>query len=592
MTAALTIRGRSVIVKHPAHKYAMDVCNGAVPACKWVRLACARYMRDLDEAQVKGWTFDYRAADHVIQWFEQHLRHTKGQYKGQPFTLLPWQQFIVWNLFGWKKANGTRRFTDAYIEIPKKNGKTTFASGIMLYMLLGDGEDSPEVYCAATHRDQAKIAFDEAEKMAKASPTISKCVRQIRNKIECQANYGKMIPLSSDANSSDGLNVSCGVIDEYHAHKTSEVNDIVKSGTVAREQPLHMIITTAGFNLNGPCHKQHNTSRLLLEGVISDDSSFCIMHTIDLSDTENEDDGDDWRLEENWIKANPSIGHGVKLENLRKEFQQAINYGGTKITNFKTKFLNVWCGARETWIPDHHVAAVMVEQTPDLTGAVAYGGLDLSNSRDITALALRFVLPSGAVHHKTFYWLPEERLNELSSQDDRHPYIQFAREGYIQTTPGNVTDYDQVRKFITGYYMDGNTMKHDPQCLAERFKIHSIAFDRWNSSQCVLNLKNDGIEMVPFGQGFMEMSYPTKQFAEQIYDQDRPLTMDNDPVLRWMMGNVAIQRDPAGNEKPNKEKSADKIDGVVANIMAIGRHISAEAEAQSQMPTNYTLKFL
>jgi phage terminase large subunit-like protein len=588
----ISIKGKSIIQKHPAHVYALDVLSGKIPACKTVHQACQRYLNDLVTAHENGWTFDYREADEVIQWFPKWLKHSKGEYSGKPFHLLPWQKFIVWNLFGFKKKNGARRFSNGYITIPKKNGKTTFASGIMLYMLLADGEDSPEVYCAATHRDQAKIAFNECSRMATSSPSIRNITKQVRNNLSCAANWGVIVPLSSEANSSDGLNVSCGVIDEYHAHATSEVYDIVKSGTIARRQPIFLTITTAGFTLNGPCHKLHNICKQILNGQIEDSSTFTIIYSIDESETDNPDDGDNWMSEAVWEKANPSLGHGVTLERLREEFKQAKNEGGTKITNFKTKFLNVWVGSSRTWIPDEVVKSRMVEEDPDLRGISCYGGLDLANTRDIVAFSLKWELDNERSHYCTWFWLPEQRLLELSTVNDKHPYIQFAREGFITVTPGNVVNYDFVRRVITGYYIDNGTEQFDNNCLARQYAIHSIAFDRWNSSQFITDIETDGMRTMPFGQGFKDLSFPTKELETSIHNESGVVTISSNPVTRWMFGNVAMMTDPAGNIKPDKARSQEKIDGIVSMIMANGCSMHGKAESKNQMPANWQMKLL
>jgi phage terminase large subunit-like protein len=592
MTALAGIRGKSTIERHEAHLYARDVLNGSIPACRRVKQACKRYFADFAKAKETGWRFDYKEASYVIEWFRHHLRHSKGKHKGKPFALLPWQQFIIWNLYGWKRADGSRRFNYAYIEIPKKNGKTTFASGIMLYMLIGDGEDSPEVYCAATHRDQAKLAFDECTRMATTSPSISRIVKLVRNNLSCPQNWGKCVPLSSDANSSDGLNVSCGVIDEYHAHKTSEVYQIVQSGTVARDNPLHLTITTAGFLIDGPCKHLHDTCCKILDGQLTDESQFAIMYSIDDAETGDIDTGDDWRDENVWVKANPSINHGVTIERLRDEYRQAVNKGGSFITNFKTKNLNCWVGSSKTWVPDDRVKSVMtMEDLPMDKSVPAFGGLDLSSVRDIACLALRWER-NGVAYHKQWYWIPEDRLAEVSAANDKHPYIQFARDGYIYTTPGAVIDYDFIRRKITGYYIDNGKVKYDNTCLCAQYHIHSIAFDRWNSSQIVINLKADGLNMIGYGQGYVDMSFPAKELEKSFYSNDGSVVMVNDPVFRWMMGNVTLMTDPAGNIKPDKQRSQEKIDGVVAVIMSIGRALGEKMKSGTQMPDNYQLNML
>ena len=538
---------------HPAEQYAQQVRNKEILTCELVQLAVQRYYRDLDNAFDKGWYFDRKAAVRAITFIER-LKHTKGEWAGQRFRLEPWQQFIIWNIFGWKNADGTRRFRYAYIEIARKNGKTALSAGIGLYMLFADGEARPEVYSAATVKDQAKICFSDAVEIVKATD-LKNYLTPYRNSIVYELKGGMMKPLSSDYGTHDGLNPSCGIIDEFHAHKDSGMFDVIKSAFGARRQPLMFIITTAGFNKNGACYAYRDNVVKVLRGVNSDDTLFGIIYTLD--------DQSEWDNPKMWIKSNPNLGVSLSADYLADQVTDAKNRPEA-VRNVMTKNVNLWVDAEKTWILDEAWMRCCGEMSvDDLAGCECWGGLDLSNISDITAYALLFherdrfqLLP--------FFWIPKEKMLEKIRKENIN-YDLWVRAGYVKVTEGNVIDYDFV--------------KADILSIVSRYDLKSSAYDRWNSSQTIIDLQNEGMECNPFGQGYGSMSAPSKEF-EKLVLSGRIEHFGN-PVLRWMLASTVIKTDPAGNIKPDKEKSVQKIDGIVASIMALGEWMTAQAAEEN-----------
>lgn len=534
---------------HPAELYAQQVRDKQILTCELVQLAVQRYYRDLDNAFDKGWYFDRKAAVRAITFIER-LKHTKGEWAGQRFRLEPWQQFVIWNIFGWKNADGTRRFRYAYIEIARKNGKTALSAGIGLYMLFADGEARPEVYSAATVKDQAKICFSDAVEIVKATD-LKNYLTPYRNSIVYELKGGMMKPLSSDYGTHDGLNPSCGIIDEFHAHKDSGMFDVIKSAFGARRQPLMFIITTAGFNKNGACYAYRDNVIKVLRGVNSDDTLFGIIYTLD--------DPAEWDNPKMWIKSNPNLGVSLSADYLADQVTDAKNRPEA-VRNVMTKNVNLWVDAEKTWILDDAWMRCCGEMSPeDLVGCECWGGLDLSNISDITAYVLLFherdrfqLLP--------FFWIPKEKMLEKIRKENIN-YDIWVRSGYVKVTEGNVIDYDFVKADILE--------------VVSHYDLKSSAYDRWNSSQTIIDLQNEGMECNPFGQGYGSMSAPSKEF-EKLVLSGRIEHFGN-PVLRWMLASTVIKTDPAGNIKPDKEKSVQKIDGIVASIMALGEWMTAQA---------------
>ena len=535
---------------HPAETYAQQVRTGNILTCEFVQLAVDRYYRDMDNALDKGWYFDRKAAQRAISFIER-LKHTKGQWAGLRFKLEPWQQFIIWNIFGWKMADGTRRFRYAYVEIARKNGKTALSAGIGLYMLFADGESRPEVYSAATVKDQARICFSDAVEIVKATD-LKNYLTTYRNSIVYELKGGMMKPLSSDYGTHDGLNPSCGIIDEFHAHKDSGMFDVIKSAFGARKQPLMFIITTAGFNKAGACYAYRDNVIKILRGINEDDTLFGIIYTMDANE--------EWDNPQMWIKSNPNLGVSLFPNYLEDQVNDAKNRPEA-VRNVMTKNVNLWVDAEKTWIlDDAWMKCVGTTEIEDLRGCECWGGLDLSNVSDITAFVLIFH-ENDKFQLLPFFWIPEEKMLEKIRKENIN-YDLWVKAGFVKVTSGNVLDYEFV--------------KADILQIVEIYDLQSSAYDRWNSSQTIIDLQNEGMECNPFGQGYGSMSAPSKEFEKLVLSEK--IEHFGNPVLRWMLSSTLIKTDPAGNIKPDKEKSVQKIDGIVASIMALGEWMTAQAE--------------
>jgi len=499
-----------------------------------------------EQAVLEGCWFDIYAAERVRTFFLKFLRHSKGQWAKRPFELLDWQwDKIVAPLFGWKRADGTRRFRRGYIEVPKKNGKSTLFSGLSLYLLAGDGEQGAEVYSAAVDRDQASIVYNEAANMVEASPALISRLGVVRStkRITFLKTRSFYKALSADVPAKEGLNASAVLIDELHAQKTRELWDTLRYAGASREQPLHLSVTTAGFDRFSICWEQHEYARQVLDGTIQDGAFFAYISAAAPED--------DWTDPEVWRAANPSFGITLAADQFAEDCREAQE-SPAKENSFRRYRLNQWTEQDVRWINMEKWDAC--EGAPvNLEKCVCWAGLDLSSTQDITALVLVF---RDENHYSAipFFWVPEEGARQRARRD-RVPYTDWIDDGYITATPGEVIDYERIRAKINE--------------LGKQYQILEIAVDRWNATQLATQLTDDGFEMVAFGQGYASMNWPTKKLEEVMLAQR--LSHGGHPVLRWMAGNVSIETDAADNWKPSKKKSRERIDGIVALIMALDR---------------------
>lgn len=493
--------------------------------------------------------FDEKAATVAVAFFERLLRHTKGEWAGQPFRLLDWQRDeVIRPLFGWKRADGTRKFRRAYIEIPRKNGKSTLAAGIALFLLFADGEPGAEVYSAAADRDQASIVFDEAKSMVEQSPELSKRSQVFKRSILAEGRSVYRV-LSADAYTKHGLNAHGVVFDELHAQQSRELWDVLNTSTGARRQPMMVMITTAGYDKESICWEQHEYARQVMSGIIQDEEYFVFVAAADFDD--------DWTQPEVWAKANPSLGETIKPEYLEAEARRAAASPAYQNT-FRRLHLNQWTQQDERWL-DMEAWARCGGAMDDnlLRGGLCYGGLDLASTSDMAAFVLVFPPEAGEDERYAwlpFFWTPGATLVERARRD-KAPYDAWVRDGYLRATEGDVIDYGVIVR--------------DIEALGERYNIQEIAFDRWGAFQVSQQLEAAGFVMVGFGQGFQSMSGPTKELLRLV--MGGKLAHGDHPVLRWMADNVVVTTDPAGNVKPNKAKSRMKIDGIVAGIMGLDR---------------------
>ena len=528
---------------------------------------------DLDrQAVAEGCWFDYHAGNRVVTFYRRFLRHSKGQFAGQPFELARWQRDeLIMPFYGWKRRSGTRRFRQVYCEIPKKNGKSTLCSGLDLYHLVGDGEFGAEVYSAANDREQASIVFDEAKHMVQSSPVLSQILNIVDSKkeINFHRTASKFVALSSDVPTKEGLNISAASVDELHAHRSSKLFDTLRYGGASRRQPMLIVITTAGEERKGICWEQHEYAEKVRSGLTPDISFLPLIYGID--EARDIDDLDYWTTEEAWRVANPSLGETIGIEQMGIDCMEARE-SPRKIAEFKRYRLNLWGQKSERWLPMDKWNACTGEGDmipigfapqreaagdtrrvwiPDtLIGRECYAGLDLASRIDIAALTLDFPLEDGTHAWIPFFWVPKEGAYERQRKD-RVFYVEWANHGFLEMTEGSVTNYDVIRERIRE--------------LGELVNLKLFAVDRWNSTQLQTQIKEDGFEVVEFGQGMASMAAPCRDLEALIISEK--LLHGNHPVLKWMASNVVIKRDAAGNIKPDKEHSAEKIDGIVAGIM-------------------------
>ncbi|MDE1901024.1 MAG: terminase large subunit [Alphaproteobacteria bacterium] len=539
----------------PVEAYARAVIDGKIVAGKLVRLACQRHLDDLIHGKKRGLVWDGDAARHAIAFFS-HLRHSTGEWAEQPFELQLWQAFVIGSLYGWKRKNGLRRFRTAYVEVARKNGKSVLLAGTALYALVADGELGSHVYAAATTRDQARIIFGEAERMVSASPALRARVARTVNNLAVLPTSSWFRPLSADATKMDGLNVHFAAVDEVHEHPNAEIIQKLNTATGARRQPLIFEITTAGHDRQSVCWQHHEFSVKALEGSISAetaDSWFAYIATID--------DGDDWTNPAVWIKANPSLGVTVKTEDLKRQVEEAREMPAQQNAIRRLR-LNEWTEQATRWIDMGVWADGSTSFNEDeLVGRTCYGGLDLARVNDLSSLAL--VFPPERPNEKTKiiwrHWCPQEDILRRVRRD-RAPYTHWRDQGYLIATEGNTTDF----QFLEAEILE----------LATRFNILEIAYDRTFAGELVRNLQDEGISMVEFGQGFISMGPAAAEFMRLLIG--RLLQHGNNPVATWCASNVTVRRDPAGNEKPDKERSTERIDAIVAAVMAIGRLQTAQ----------------
>ena len=504
--------------------------------------------------------YDKAKADRAVKFIE-NLRHTKAKWAGKRFWLLPWQETLVRDIFGTVKEDGTRQFRTAYVEICKKVGKSELAAAIALYLLYAYNEPSAEVYGAAADRQQASIVFDVAKRMVELTPALLKRskIMGATKRIVNYSNAGIYQVLSADVGNKHGFSVSGLVFDEIHNQPNRNLYDVLTKGSSdARANPLHFIITTAGNDRNSIAFELHTKALDILNGRREDPTFYPVVYGLA--------DDEDWTDEKNWYKVNPSLGYTVEIDRLRDAFREAQQNPADEVT-FRWLRLNQWVSSTVAWIPDQIYAlgneAIDMES---LKGRECYGGLDLSSSGDITAFVLVFPPHNGKEKYVIlpFFWVPQDTI-PLRVRRTSVPYDKWQAQGYLMATEGNVIHYGFIEKFIDD--------------LGKIYNIKEIAYDRWGAVEMTQALEGMGFTVVPFGQGFSSMSPPTKRFYELL--MEGKMVHGAHPVLRWMAGNVVVDTDPAGNIKVTKRRSPDKVDGIVAAIMALDRCIRHEENTGS-----------
>jgi phage terminase large subunit-like protein len=534
--------------------YARGVESGEIVTGKLIKLAAKRFLSELEREDLY---FDIPEAERAVRFIETKLCQWEDKWAGQPLKLEPWQIFIVHQIFGWKiKATGKRRVRSAYIQIARKNGKTSFLAAIILYHLFADRVGTPQVLVGANDEEQAKICVNSAGRMIESSEGFSDMLEDHDIKlfkygpkihsIEYSERNGVVVAISKNPQTKDGFNPSLGAVDEYHEAKDDKLLNVIESGQGARSEPLLIVITTAGFDKDGPCYsKLRESSVQILNQTLEDDHHLAFIY--------EQDEEDEVSNEDTWIKSNPNLGVSVSIDFLRSRYKKAINEGGTKMVDFLTKNLNKWVDAPEVWIPNEiwikNRHGLRIE---DLQGKTCYGGLDLARTVDLNAFVLWFPNVKEGVHAVLpFFWIPEAKVQ---NNNDRVDYRKWIDQGLLSQTSGNVADYHQI--------------SHDIKEIISRYDFKSLAFDKYLSGHGVLaDLLDHGLQCHELGQNIVTLNMPTKELERTVTGGN--LEHFGNPVLTWMMGNTMLAKDTSGNVKPDKGKSEKKIDGVSAMINAL-----------------------
>jgi phage terminase large subunit-like protein len=485
-----------------------------------------------------------------VRFFEKHLTHAKGELGGKPFLLQPWQRDYIRALF--REEDGLRKVRTSLLALPRKNGKSTLAAGIALRCLL-ENEPGCEVYSCAASRDQARLVFDTARIAVEQSPALSQQLKVYRNAIVRESTHGTYKALSAEAGIQHGLSAHAVIFDELHV-SNREMWEVMVSSQGARRSPLTVALTTAGYDKKSVCWEIWKYAASVASGAIKDDSFLPMIFCADQAD--------DWKSEAVWAKANPNLGVSVKLEFLRGECARAVEMPAYE-NSFRQLYLNQWTEQSQRWIQMDHWRQGDKPCPVDLTGRECFAGLDLATTFDTTAFVLLFPLDDGTFWVEPHFWIPDENMRQRVKRD-KVPYDVWARKGLMHVTAGNVTDYSTVRAGILE--------------LAKKYSIRQIAVDRWNSTHLTQLLQEDGLPVLGYGQGYGSMSAPSLQVEAWVVG-GKLLHGGNEP-LTWQAGNVAIQTD-GQNIKPSKQRSFERIDGIVALVMAAGVYATSSSQANS-----------
>ncbi|QOZ52875.1 terminase large subunit [Bradyrhizobium sp. CCBAU 53338] len=543
-----------------AERYCRDVIAGTVVAGKWTRLACRRHLRDLERAADPTFAYTFSAwhASDVCDFIEK-LPHVEGKWASPTITLEPWQVWLLVCVFGWRrKSDGGRRFEQSYIEVARKNAKSALTSGVSLYCLTCDGEVGPQIKTAATTGGQARIVFDVASKMARATPDLREAfgLEVMANSVVCHQNNGSIQPINAKSSTQDGLNPHLTVVDELHAHKDRSLFDVLRSATGARKNPLMWAITTAGYSTVGVCYEQRDYICKVLEGVVEDDTYFGVIYTLD--------EGDNPFDERVWPKANPNLNVSVDIEKMRAYARQAKNSPASE-GEFRTKRLNLWQNSHSTWlsIEQWKACADTALKIDDFAGELAWIGIDLADTNDVAALLI--VFEREGVHHAfARFYLPEDLVEICAHRTTTH-YKVWADQGFITTTKGD--------------FIDHNAIEQDIRALCEAHQVMSIRLEHYGSAQIAANLMEDGLPVEIVHKKPETYSEPAKLLEAWV--EIKKFRFDGNPVLTWMASNCVVDRRVNGSILPKKEHkdSPKKIDGIDALIMAIGAATAGESRS-------------
>lgn len=539
-----------------AWHYANRIIDGEIAACKWVRLACRRFVDDLNHGHERGLVFSPEKAQDILDYYDL-TPHIKGEWAGQPIVPSDWQTFALVNIYGWLREDGLRRFRTVYIEVARKNGKSTFVAPLGLYMLKEDGEAGSEIYSCATSRDQARIIFDTARDMTRQS-SLRYHLQAYNHSVCHEASASSFKPLASDSDTLEGKNTHLCLIDELHAHKNRRVYDVMELSLAARSQPLLIAITTAGDDRTGICYEVRSYLTKVLDRVFDDDSFFGLIYTLD--------EPERWTDPNEWIKANPNLGVSVKVEDMHRLCNKA-QQTPSAANEFKRKRLDIWCNAESAYFNMEcwHQCPALVSDA-ELQRWPCYIGLDLSSKLDITAMVAVWPADSRHYYIRYHFWLPESVVNPDRTGKAHHIqtlYQTWAKAGHITLTPGQIIDYTVIRATVVEW--------------ARRYDVAEIAYDPWGATQLATQLQEEDRLTV------IDVAQSTKNFSEAMKETeavliDGRLHHDGNPAMAWMMSNVTARVDRNDNVFPNKEHDDNKIDGPVALFLAMNRALVHQEE--------------
>ena len=552
--------------------YVSAIESGELPSCRTVRLAVARWRRDMARCEEGGDLYFDRAAIKLIVLFIRGnkeigydgLKHFKGEWAGKKFEPEPWEWFVILSVFGFKwKSSKTRKYTYADVYVPRKNGKTTLAAVIALIMLIIDGEPAAEVYSFAVDKEQAKICFEASVQIATKSGLVPDVVQYFRKgSLVFESSAYK--PLSKDTKNKDGLNPHCGIGDEAHAWKSFEIVEVVQTGMGARKQPLLFQISTAGTDTSYPYFGHLEYLRQILLGILENEDHFALLF--------EPDEGDRWDDEATWKKVNPNYGVSLKPKYMKDSYQKAKQKGGSTLAAFQTKNLNMWVDAPEVWIPDDDVVANNRDfDGAQLDGAECWVGIDLARKTDIVAVAFWF--PKFKTSRFLFL-VPEEKVSEPKRAEDRVDYRLWVEQGWLETVPGNVIDEDW---FVSRVIQE-----------LDRYDVKAISYDPWGMWNVLGKFGRYQEKLLEYQQNIRYMSVPTKWVESAVLKHE--LNFLDNPVIRWMFKNVVIYTDPNANIKLDKARSRNKIDGVVALVDAVGGWLTKTAGKSDEIYSTHTLR--
>lgn len=553
----MTLMGLFIIMYNenkPYIKYANDVINGKIPASKYIIKACERMLLWFKRSDIY---FDYDDVERKIKFISK-LKHSTGKFKGQPFILLDWQQWVVANIFGWKwKSNNYRVTKKALLFMSRKSGKTAFASALALAHTLVDNEPAAECELVANSRQQAGIALEHTQNFAESIDPHNQVFKRYRGYIKIPVTKSTIQVLSSDAMGNDGYNSSMFILDEFHANKNWDLYNVMVSSQGMRTQPLGIVITTAGFLLSGyPLYEMRKTCCEVLDGLKVDDTQFAALYELD--------ENDDWKEERNWIKSCPSLGETVSYDYLREQIIAAVNNPSLEV-GVKTKNLNMFCQSKEVWLTDELLRSLSENiDLSDYVGEIGYMGVDLSAVSDLTAFTVMIPPNPQREKHpdkfvfKSFVYVPQ---SELESNQNNDIYRRFIHIKALTMTSGNVVDYDEILL--------------QQKKVAETIVLDGVYYDAWNSTQWAINAESEGLPLEPYSQAIGNFNKPTKTF--EMLAKSGKVVIDNNPVTRWCFSNVELKFDYNENCKPVKSAGDrnKKIDIVIAMLQALGGYLNS-----------------